>query len=64
MERVTTAEWVRQRLREARASRDRPDTESKLAAIRAASRYQAPAPAIDQMNAEIQQGYLEDGATS
>ena len=57
-ERLTTAEWVRQRLREAR-QRDRPDTERKLAVIRAASRYQAPAPEIEQMNAEIEQGYLE-----
>jgi len=59
-ERVTTAEWVRQRLREAHEQRTRPDTERKLAVIRAASRYQAPAPAIEQLNAEIEQGYLDD----
>ena len=58
-ERVTTAEWVRQRLREAQDQRARPDTERKLAVIRAATRYQAPAPDIEQMNAEIEQGYLE-----
>ncbi len=61
-ERVTTAEWVRQRLREAQDQRARPDTERKLAVIRAASKYNAPAPDIKQMNAEIEQGYLEDGS--
>ena len=59
-ERVTTAEWVRQRLREAQEQRARPDLERKLAVLRAASKYQAPAPDIEQMNAEIEQGYLED----
>lgn len=59
-ERVTTAEWVRQRLREAQEQRARPDLERKLAVIRAAARHQAPAPAIEQMNAEIEQGYLGD----
>jgi hypothetical protein len=62
-ERVTTAEWVRRRLREAREE-PRPDIEQKLAVIRAATRYTAPAPDIDQMNAEIEQGYLNDASTS
>jgi hypothetical protein len=35
-----------------------------LAVIREASRYQAPAPDIERMNAEIEQGYLEDHPTS
>ena len=59
-ERVTTAEWVRQRLREAQEQRARPDIERKLAVIRAAARYRAPAPDIEQMNAEIEHGYLEE----
>jgi len=59
-ERVTTAEWVRQRLREAREQRTRPDIERKLAVIRAATRHQAPAPDIEQMNAEIEQDYVDD----
>ncbi len=59
-ERVTTAEWVRQRLREAQEQRARPDIERKLAIIRAAARIGAPAPNIEQMNAEIEQGYLDD----
>ena len=60
-ERLTTAEWVRQRLREARL-RARPDAERKLAVIRTASRFRAPAPDIDQMNAEIERGYLDDSS--
>jgi hypothetical protein len=59
-ERVTTAEWVRQRLREAQEQRARPDIERKLAIIRAATRFRAPAPDIEQMNAEIEQGYLQE----
>jgi hypothetical protein len=58
-DRVTTAEWVRQRLREAQEQRARPDIERKLAVIRAATRFRAPAPDIEQLNAEIEQGYLE-----
>ena len=59
-DRVTTAEWVRQRLREAQVERARPDIASKLAAIRKASTYRAPAPDIEQMLAEIERGYLDD----
>ena len=51
---TTTSEWVRQRLGEALAIRARTDIERKLAVIRAASRYQAPAPGIEQMPAEIE----------
>ncbi len=60
-ERVTTAEWVRQRLREAQDQRGRPDIATKLAAIQAAYRHrEAPAPDIDVMLAEIEGGYLSD----
>ena len=61
-ERLTTAEWVRRRLREGAAAGSRPDTASKLAAIHAAYRHQAPAPApeIDQMLEEIERGYRAD----
>ncbi len=57
---VTTAEWVRRQLREARASQSRPDVAAKLAAIRVASQYAFPAPDIDQMLDEIERGYLAD----
>jgi hypothetical protein len=58
-ERLTTAEWVRLRLREAYDQRTKPDTAKKLAAIQRAYRYAsaAPAPDIDQMLAEIERGY-------
>lgn len=59
-ERVTTAEWVRQRLREAQEARARPDIATKLAAIQRASTLRAPAPDIEQMLAEIERGYLDD----
>lgn len=57
-DKLTTAEWVRRRLREGAAS-SRADTASKLAAIHAAYRQNVgPSPDIDQMLAEIEQGYL------
>ena len=56
MERITTAEWVRRRLRDGIAAT--PDTATKLAAIHAAYRHDAPAPDIDEMLEEIERGYL------
>jgi hypothetical protein len=55
---LTTAEWVRRRLREAVGASVRPDSASKLEAIRAAHAI-APsgrAPEIDQMLEEIERG--------
>ena len=54
-ERITTAEWVRRRLRE--GTMVGPSTATKLAAIHAAYRHTAPAPDIDQMLDEIERGY-------
>ena len=59
-ERMTTAEWVRQRLREARGRDETPDVVTKLAAIRKATTYRFPAPPIDQMLDEIEAGYVDD----
>jgi hypothetical protein len=57
-DKVTTAEWVRRRLREG-AANSRGDTASKLAAIHAAYGHSdAPSPDIHQMLAEIELGYL------
>jgi hypothetical protein len=58
-DKLTTAEWVRRRLREGAAVRSRPDTASRLAAIHAAYRRtsEAPAPDIDEMLDEIERGY-------
>jgi hypothetical protein len=62
-DKLTTAEWVRRRLREGAAASTRPDTASRLAAIHAAYRHTsaAPAPDIDQMLDEIERGYRADG---
>lgn len=58
-DRVSTAEWVRRRLREGAAD-TRPDTASRLAAIHAAYRHAAPVSDIDQMLDEIDRSYLTD----
>jgi hypothetical protein len=65
-DKVTTAEWVRRRLREGAAASTRPDTASRLAAIHAAYRHDSdgPAPDIDQMLDEIERGYLSDRSAS
>lgn len=58
-EKLTTAEWVRRRLREGVDS-SRSDTASKLAAIHAAYRHTPAVPEvdIDQMLDEVEQGYM------
>lgn len=55
---MTLAAWVRQALVAARQQQPSGDVEKKLAAIRAAAQYSLPAPDIEQMLAEIEQGYL------
>ena len=61
-DKLTTAEWVRRRLREGAAAGDRPDTGARLAAIHVAYRQTSdrPAPDIDQMLDEIERGYVPD----
>jgi hypothetical protein len=59
-DKVTTAEWVRRRLREGATAGSRPDTASKLSALHTAYRHAAPAPDIEQMLDEIERGYLSD----
>ena len=65
-DKLTTAEWVRRRLREGAAASALPDTASRLAAIHAAYRHgsTAPAPEIDQMLDEIELGYRADPPSS
>ena len=54
-DKLTTAEWVRRRLREGMAAGPRPDTATRLDAIQAAHRHASagPAPEIGQMLDEI-----------
>jgi len=61
-DKLTTAEWVRRRLREGAAASSRPDTAGRLGAIHAAYRHQssAPAPDIEQVLDEIELGYRPD----
>lgn len=54
---LTMSEWVRRVLREARRRRSGGDVARKLEAIRAASELSFPTADIEQMNAEIEQGY-------
>ncbi len=55
---MSIAEWVRQALAHARRREPIGDVEKKLAAIRAAARYESPTEDIETMLAEIEQGYL------
>jgi hypothetical protein len=56
-QRMTVAEWVRQVLRAARLEQPAEDATKKLAAIRSAVRHTFPTADIDQMLAEIEEGY-------
>lgn len=55
---LTLSEWVRQVLRAAELDRAIGPAERKLKAIRNALQHSFPAPDIDQMNAEIERGYV------
>jgi ABC-type arginine transport system permease subunit len=54
---LTLSAWVRQTLRAAEREVAMGDVEAKLAAIREASKHNFPEVDIDQMLAEIEQGY-------
>ena len=62
-QRMTVAEWVRQTLRAARRRQSSGDVAPKLAAIRAAAQHDYPTADIDQMNEEIERGYLGDSGS-
>jgi hypothetical protein len=57
--RQTTAAWVRDALRAARAAEDYPEPEPKLRAIREALSYDYPSGDIESINAEIERSYTE-----
>ncbi len=56
-DRLTTAEWVRRSLRQAAAAESRADTGARLRAIREAHAHTFPTGEIEDMLAEIEQGY-------
>jgi hypothetical protein len=57
---VPVSEWVRRAMRDARRREPGGDLESKLRAMREAGRHEFPTADIDQMLAEIEQGYPKD----
>jgi hypothetical protein len=61
--RMTTAEWVRQALRKAQRAEPRADARKKMAVVREAAAHAFPTADIDQMLAEIERGYLDDGTS-
>ena len=62
-QKMTVAEWVRQVLREARRREPVGDVRKKLEVVRAAARHSYPTAEIDQMIAEIEQGYGTGGGS-
>ncbi len=59
--RMTTAEWVRRSLRQARDADGGADTAQKLAAVRTAAGFAFPSGDIEAVLGEIEQGYLASG---
>ena len=60
-QKMTVAEWVRQTLRAARSREPLGDVRKKLEVVRAAARHSYPTAPVDQMIAEIEQGYGAGG---
>jgi hypothetical protein len=58
---MSIAEWMRRAMEHARRHESQGDVEKKLAAIRAAAKYEFPTGEIETMLAEIEQGYLSGG---
>ncbi len=56
-ERITVGEWVRRTLREARMRKPATDSETKLNAVRRATRFAFPTADIENMLDEIERGY-------
>jgi len=59
-QRMSVAEWVRQILRGARRREPVIDSDRKLQVVRSAARHSYPTADLDQMLAEIEQGYLQE----
>lgn len=57
---LTTSEWVRQALRQARRTTSAGDPARKLDVIRAGTGHDFPSAGIDELLAEIESGYLDE----
>lgn len=55
--RISIAQWVRQALHAAKREEPLGDVSKKLEALRAAAKFEFPTADIEQMLAEIEQGY-------
>jgi len=55
--RLTVAEWVRQALRRVRSDESQTEPSEKLAAVERAMAYAFPTGDIDEMLAEVENGY-------
>ena len=55
---LSVGEWVRRVLKRAADELEVKPAETKMAAVRRAMQYNFPAPDIEQMNREIEEGYL------
>ena len=58
---MTVDEWVRQALRTARRHTPVTERARKIEAVRAAAGYAFPTGDIEEMLADIERGYLDDG---
>lgn len=56
--RMSIAEWVRQALQAAKREEPMGEVSKKLEALRAAAKFEFPTADIEQLLAEIEQGYL------
>ncbi len=56
--RISVAQWVRQALHEAKGDEPLGEVNHKLAALRAAAKFEFPPAEAEQILAEIEQGYL------
>jgi hypothetical protein len=56
--RISVAQWVRQALHAAKREEPLGDVSKKLEALRAAAKFEFPTAGIEQLLADIEQGYL------
>lgn len=56
-QKTTLAEWVRQALYRAAQERPKLTADERIRALRSVSKHAFPAPSIEQMNREIEEGY-------